>query len=67
MVLKANKPRTTNPKWLTDVYATRRFKSVCTVATSAPYTMPMMASTPISGAIRCAASGKSGRQNRRMP
>ena len=31
-----NRPSTMNPRWLTLEYATRRFMSGCTIATSAP-------------------------------
>ena len=34
--VKANVPRTTNPRWDTDEYATSRFTSVCIMATTAP-------------------------------
>ena len=35
-LVSANVPRTTNPMWLTDEYATRRFTSGWTIATAAP-------------------------------
>ena len=60
-------PSTTKPRWLTEEYATSFFMLGCTMATSAPYTMPMMASTTIHGAQARAAPGNIGRQNRTRP
>jgi len=42
-------PSTTKPRWLTDEYATNFFTSVCTIATNAPYTIPITASVARSG------------------
>ena len=35
-IVNVKMPRITNPMWLTDEYATRRFTSVCIIATRAP-------------------------------
>src|SRR6266540_6675221 len=41
--VNANRPSTMNPTWEIDEYATSRFRSVCTIATTAPYTIPTSA------------------------
>src|SRR4029079_12017791 len=60
-------PSTTKPRWLTLEYATSFFMSGCTIATSAPYTMPTTARNPRYGAKNVAASGNSGNANRTRP
>jgi hypothetical protein len=60
-------PSTMMPMWLTDEYATSFFMSGCTIATSAPYTMPMTARTASQGANAAAARGNSGKANRMNP
>ena len=65
--VKVKMPRITNPMWLTDEYATRRFTSVCIMATIAPYTMPTTARTLIASAKYRDASGNRSRLNRRIP
>ncbi len=65
----AKMPSMTKPRCETDEYATSFLKSGCTSATSAPYTMPITASTSITmRTVGCmATSGKSGTANRTKP
>ncbi len=67
LTFSAQMPSTTKPRWLTDEYATSFFMSGWTMATSAPYTMPMTASAAMYGANASAASGNSGNANRNKP
>src|SRR5205085_2939305 len=60
-------PSTTKPRWLTDEYATSFFMSGCTIATSAPYTMPITARNARYGAKYDAASGNNGNAKRTSP
>src|ERR1700722_9559897 len=65
----AKMPRMTKPMWLTDEYATSFLKSGCTMATSAPYTIPMTASVRIAKRTGgyAATPGKSGTAKRTNP
>src|ERR1035437_1425744 len=65
----AKMPSITNPRWLTDEYATSFLKSGCTIATSAPYTMPITARVRIANRTGGyeATPGKSGTAKRRNP
>ena len=60
-------PRITYPMWLTDEYASSRLKSVCPMATNAPYTMANAPSAPITVESCSAAHGQIGKASRMMP
>ena len=65
--VKANVPSTMKPRWATEEYATRRFRSFCMVAAMAPQMMPMTARVKKISRLQRAASGKRYTPKRSKP